>query len=116
MEIIDATIKKINTIQVKGKLVGMGIELPKHHILKENIDELCVITHYIIMIILWSHSKSCKRAITFIDDMIFDPIQSQGMKRTQKTLMLVLNDERKMLSIYSFHHGAKERNININWM
>ena len=68
------------------------------------------------MIILGSQGKSCKRAIILIDDIIFDPLQSQGMKRTQKTLMWLLNDEWKILSIYSFHHGAKERNININWM
>ena len=71
----------------------MGIKLPKHHILNGNIDELCVATYYIIMIILWSHGKSCKQEITLIDNIIFDPIQSQGMKRTQKTLMWLLNDE-----------------------
>ena len=116
LDLIDGTIKKINVIQVKGKLVGMCIKLPKHHTLNENIDELCVTTHYMIMIILWSHGKSCKRAITLIDNIIFDPNQSQGMKITQKTLMWLLNDEWKILSIYSFHHGAKEQNSNINWM
>ena len=116
LEVIDGIIKNINEIQVKGKRVGMGIKLPTRHTLNGNIDELCVTTHYIIMIVLWSNSKSCKRVITLIDDIIFDPLQSQGMKRTQKTLMWLLNDGWNFLCIYSFHHGAKERNSNIHWM
>jgi hypothetical protein len=116
IELISATIKKINSIHVKGKLVGNGIELSKRHLLYENRYELCASTHYIIMLVLWSKGKSCKRAITLIDDIIFDPIQSQAMKRTQKTITWLLNDTWKIVSIYSFHHGAKKRNSNINWM
>ena len=68
------------------------------------------------MLVLWSKGKSCKRAITLIDNVILDPMQSQAMKRTQKTITWLLNDTWKIVSIYSFHHGAKKRNSNINWM
>ena len=87
MEIIDATIKEINAIYINGKIVGKGIKLPNYHPSNDNIDKFCVCMYYIIMIKLGSQCKSCNRAITLNDNIIFDPLQFQGMKRTQKTLL-----------------------------
>ena len=80
-------------------------------------EDLYHTSEYVILIIMYSQKYNCNRCVSLIDDLVFDPIQSQGMKRNKETFDWLLAKNRwKIVSTYSFHHYAKKREEKINYM
>ena len=80
-------------------------------------EDLYHTSEHVILIIMFSQKYSCYRFVSLIDDLVFDPIQSQGMKRMKETFdWLLAKNVWKIVFTYSFHHCAKKSEEKINYM
>lgn len=116
-EQIHESINLLNNINIKGKVIGQGKKMKKKYNNYQDREDLYHTSEYVILIIMYSQKYNCNRFVSLIDDLVFDPIQSQGMKRMKETFdWLLSNNVWKIVSTYSFQHCAKKREEKINYM
>ena len=116
-EKIQESINLLNNINIKGKVIGQGKKMKKKYDKYQDREDLYHTSEHVILIIIFSQKYNCYRFVSLIDDLVLDPIQSQGMKRMKETFdWLLAKNVWKIVSTCSFHHWAKKRKEQINYM